>query len=91
MVKHIVAFKLLDPADAPAMAAILAGLAGEPGVCHWEVGVNSGSSSRPYEVVVSELDDMASLETFRTGAAHTHVKDAIARYIETSGTIDYER
>lgn len=91
MVKHIVAFKLRNPADAPAMKAILMGLKGQPLVAHWEVGINAGNSSRPYEVVIySEFATMADLAAFREGGPHTEAKHAIAGFIETSGTIDYE-
>ena len=91
MIKHIVAFKLRDPADALDMKAILMGLKYEPLVRHWEVGINSGNSGKPYDVVIySEFDSMADLLTFRDGARHTEVKHAIAGFIETSGTIDYD-
>ena len=91
MIKHIVAFKLKNPADAPAMKAILMGLKDEPPARHWEVGINSGNSGKPYEVAIySEFDTMADLLAFREGAKHTEVKHAIAGFIETSGTIDYE-
>jgi hypothetical protein len=33
---------------------------------------------------------MADLLTFREGSKHTEIKHAIAGFIETSGTIDYE-
>jgi hypothetical protein len=92
MIKHIVAFKLKNPADAAEMKAHLMTLAGVVDVMRaWEVGINIGSSSRPYEVVVySEFDSMADLEVFRVHPKHAEVKKAIAPFIETSGTIDYD-
>ncbi len=91
MYKHIVAFKLKDANDAPAMKATLMRLRDEPQVRHWEVGINSGPSGQPYEVVIySEFDSRADLLAFRDGVLHNEVKHAIAGYFTTSGTIDYD-
>ena len=91
MIKHIVAFKLKNPGDAPAMKAKLMELDGIVDVMrHWEVGINIGPSSQPYELALySEFDSMEDLAVFRDHPKHAEVKKAIAAYIETSGTIDY--
>ena len=91
MIKHIVAFKLKNPGDAADMKAKLMELDGIVDVMrHWEVGINIGPSSQPYEVAIySEFDSMEDLAIFRDHPKHTEVKKAIAGYIETSGTIDY--
>lgn len=92
MIKHIVAFKLKNPADAEKMKAILMELDGVVDVMrHWEVGINTGPSSNPYEVVIySEFDTMEDLATFRNHPKHAEAKKTIAGFIETSGTIDYD-
>lgn len=92
MIKHIVAFKLNDPADAGTVAAKLRGLAGSvESIRFWEVGMNIGSSSTPYDLVIySEFEGMDDLSRFRNHPRHVEVKNAIAGYIKTSGTIDYE-
>lgn len=92
MIKHIVAFKLKNPDDAAEMKAHLMTLAGVvDGLRTWEIGINIGSSSQPYEVVVySEFDRMEDLESFRTHPKHSVVKKVIAPFVETSGTIDYD-
>ena len=91
MIKHIVAFKLHTPSDAEAMRAILMQLLGVVDVQrHWEVGINIGPSSNPYEVVIySEFDSMDDLAIFRNHPKHDEVKRAIAGFIAASGTIDY--
>ena len=56
----------------------------------WEVGINVGSSSNAYEVVIySVFNSMDDLQLFRDHPKHAEVKHAIAEFIETSGTIDY--
>jgi len=92
MIKHIVAFKLMNPAEAERVKAHLMELDGAIDVIRlWDVGINIGTSSKPYEVVVySVFDNLGDLEIFRDHAKHIQVKNAIAGYIETSGTIDYE-
>lgn len=92
MIKHIVAFKLKNPDDAQAMKAILMQLKdATEEIRLWEVGINIGPSSQPYEVVIySEFDSMEALATFRNHPKHAEAKRAIAGLIETSGTIDYD-
>jgi hypothetical protein len=92
MIKHIVAFKLKNPADAETMKAILMQLDGVVDVQrHWEVGINIGPSGAPYEVAIySEFDSLDDLAIFRNHPKHEEVKQAIAGYIATSGTIDYQ-
>ncbi|MBE2270725.1 MAG: Dabb family protein [Anaerolinea sp.] len=92
MIKHIVAFKLKNPSDAEAMKAKLMELNGVVDVMRfWEVGINVGPSSQPYEVVIySVFDSLEDLAIFRDHPKHAAIKQAIAGYIETSGTIDYE-
>jgi hypothetical protein len=92
VIKHIVAFKLKDPSDAHIMKAILMELDGVVDVQrHWEVGINIGPSSSPYEVVVySEFDSMDDLAIFRNHPKHDEIKKAIAGFIASSGTIDYQ-
>lgn len=92
MIKHIVAFKLKNPADAETVKSHLKTLEGAIDVIRaWEVGINIGNSSKPYEVVVySVFDSLHELDIFRDHPKHVEVKNAIAGYLETSGTIDYE-
>lgn len=92
MIKHIVMFKLKNPDEAAEMRDVLNTLDGAIDTIRaWEVGINIGQSSKPYDVVVySVFDDDAGLQTFRNHPQHLAVKEQIARYIETSGTVDYE-
>ena len=53
MIKHIVAFKLKNPSDAEMVKTHLMELDGAVNVIRfWEVGINIGTSSKPYDVVV---------------------------------------
>jgi len=92
MIKHIVMFKLKNPDEAGEMRNILNTLDGKiDTIREWEVGINIGQSSKPYEVVVySVFDDDEGLQTFRNHPKHLQVKEKIAGFIETSGTCDYE-
>ena len=92
MIKHIVAFKLKNPSDAQVVKSHLMELDGAIDVIRfWEVGINIGASSKPYEVAVYALfDSLEDLAIFRDHPKHIQVKNAIAGYLETSGTIDYE-
>ena len=92
MIKHIVAFKLKNPSDAATVKSILMGLDGVvSGLRFWEVGINIGASSSPYEVVVySVFNHPGDLAVFRDHPKHIEVKRAIAGYIAASGTTDYE-
>lgn len=91
MIKHIVAFKLKNSLDAEKVKARLMELENVVDVIRfWEVGINIGPSSNPYEVVIySVFDNLKDLGIFRNHPKHAEVKQAISGYIETSGTIDY--
>lgn len=93
MIKHIVMFKLKDRATAPQVKAKLMELDGQVDVVReWEVGINIGASSKPYEVVVnSSFDSLEDVAVFRKHPKHVEVVAAIQPYIEVSGTVDYER
>ena len=92
MIKHVVAFKLKNPKDAEALKAKLMELEDIVDfIRFWEVGINIGSSSKPYEVLAySAFDSMDDLEIFRNHPKHIVIKNAISGYIETSGTTDFE-
>jgi len=85
-------FKLKNREDASIFQDILMTLDGEiDTIREWEVGTNIGQSSKPYDVVVySVFDDDDGLQTFRNHEKHKAIKEKIAQYIETSGTVDYE-
>ena len=93
MIKHIVMFKLKDRSTAPQMKARLMEIEGNIDVIReWEVGINIGESSKPYDVVVySAFDSLADVATFRKHPKHVEVVESIKPLIETSGTVDYER
>lgn len=93
MIKHVVMFKLKDRASAPQVREKLMELDGSMDVIRtWEVGINIGESSKPYDVVVySAFDSLADVAYFRKHPAHVAVVEAIRPFIETSGTVDYEQ
>lgn len=94
MVTHIVMFKFKP--DIPAGTAedlrqrLLALQPAIDVICKWEVGLNVGESSRPYDLVVySTFDSMEDLAAFRKHPTHVEVASYVRGFVETSGTVDY--
>lgn len=94
MIRHVVMIKLkADAADdaAQKIREHLLGLAEIEVVRDWEVGINIGESSKPFDLVVnSSFDSLADVAIFRDHPKHVEAKDFMKPFLETSGTVDYE-
>lgn len=94
MITHVVMLKLKDDAPEGTAQRIrehLLGLAELDMVRKWEVGINIGESSKPYDLVVySTFDSLEAIDEFRVHPKHVEAKDFMKPYLETSGTVDYE-
>ena len=57
----------------------------------WEVGLNVGASSRPYDLVVySTFDSLEDVAAFRVNPDHVEVATYVRQFVEVSGTVDYD-
>ena len=95
MITHIVMFKIKEDAPEDAAHQMRARLMELPEaidvVRKWEVGINIGASSKPFDMVVySTFDSMEDVATFRDHPKHVEVKAYLAPFLETSGTVDYQ-
>ncbi len=75
MLTHVVMFRFNDPADAAQAVLQLRGLAGRiPAARTLRVGTNLNTGSGAFEIIlVSEHDDIAALEEYRTHPEHQAV------------------
>jgi len=94
MVTHIVMFKLkadCPPGTAEDLKARLLSRKGKIDLIRkWEVGLNVGASSKPYDLVVySTFDTMEDVAAFRVHPDHVEVATYVRGFVETSGTVDY--
>jgi hypothetical protein len=94
MVTHIVMFKLkpdCPPGTVEDLKARLLSLKDKIGTIRkWEVGINVGASSKPYDLVVySTFDTMEDVAAFRVNPDHVAVATYVRGFVETSGTVDY--
>ena len=95
MVTHIVMFKFkpdYPPETVQAMRAGLLSLKDKIDIIrNWEVGLNVGASSRPYDLVVySTFDSMEDVAAFRVDRDHVEVATYVRQFVEVSGTVDYD-
>lgn len=95
MIKHVVMFKLKDDNPPDAKETMRTKLMELPPaidvIREFEVGVNIGASSKPYDLVVySVFDSLDDVALFRKHPKHVEVVDAIRPLIDVSGTVDYE-
>jgi len=95
MVTHIVMFKFKPECPPETVQAMRAGLLSLKDkidiIRNWEVGLNVGASSRPYDLVVySTFDSMEDVAAFRVDPDHVEVATYVRQFVEVSGTVDYE-
>jgi quinol monooxygenase YgiN len=91
-IRHVVMWKLRDPADAPNFKALLDSCAGVvPGVLQFEVGIRSADHEASLDVVLVSL--FASPEALNAYQQHPHHKSVSARLgplREQRYVLDYE-
>jgi quinol monooxygenase YgiN len=92
MVKHIVMWKLKDPAHATKVKALLEPLVGRiPGLLKLEVGANFAPGAMAADVVLySELTDRAALAAYQAHPAHQAVVPLIVEMTTERRVVDYE-
>ncbi len=99
MLKHIVMWKLKEPANGASkednklkLKAALESCAGKtPGMLKYEVGLDIGTDAGPWDVVLySEFTDRAALEAYQTSAGHLAIKPVIGALREARAAVDYE-
>ena len=91
MIRHVVAFRFNDTADADAKARIEAGLEALPGqipeIRRYEYGPDAGLAEGNFDfVVVADFDDEAAYGRYAAHAAHQdlirdHIRPAIAERV----------
>lgn len=76
MLRHIVMWKLKDPADAPKVKALLDSCKGcVPGMLEFEVGIRQeGLEANMDVVLVSGFTDQAALDAYQNDPHHNEVK-----------------
>ena len=91
MIKHIVMWKLKDPADAPAFKARLDACRGlVPGMREFEVGLRSPDLEANCDVVLcSAFDDRAALEAYLQHPTHVEVAGFLGSLRESRSVLDY--
>jgi len=99
MVKHIVFWKLKDPAEgadkqanARRLKSALEALNGKiPGLLRLEVGIDFNRSDAAYDIALySELSDRAALEAYQRHPEHVAVADLVNRLRSSRAVVDYE-
>jgi quinol monooxygenase YgiN len=89
--RHIVMWKLKDPADAPRFASLLKSCAGVvPGILAFEVGVRAeGLEASDDVVLVSTFTDAAALAAYQNHPQHKEVSAQLGQMRETRHVLDY--
>jgi quinol monooxygenase YgiN len=97
MIKHIVMWKLKGEGAekqaniAQARAALETCRGAVPGMVKYEIGVDIGSDSSPWDLVVnSEFTDRAALDAYQQHPKHLAIKPIIGPLRESRGAVDYE-
>ena len=91
MLRHVVIWKLKDPADAPRFKALLDSCRGlVPGMREFEVGIKTeGLEANADVVLVSSFDDAASLDAYQHHPHHKAVSAQLGPLRETRQVVDY--
>jgi len=91
MLRHIVIWKLKDPADAPRFKALLDSCkALVPGMREFDVGIKTeGLEANADVVLVSSFDDAASLDAYQTHPHHKAVSAQLGPLRETRQVVDF--
>ncbi len=96
MLKHVVIWKIKDPAQKARHAALvkseLESLAGRiPGLLRIEVGVDIGYDADAHDVVLySEFTDRAALDAYQPHPLHLAVKKVIGPLLSARHVVDWE-
>jgi quinol monooxygenase YgiN len=92
MIKHIVMWKLTDPADAPRFKQLLDTCAGlVPGMREFEVAVRAAGMEANHDVVLySVFDDAAALQSYIVHPTHQEVAATLGTLRESRSVLDYE-
>jgi quinol monooxygenase YgiN len=91
MIRHVVMWKLKDPADAPRFKALLDSCGAlVPGIRQFEVGIRQeGHEANADVVLVSTFDDAAALEAYQSHPAHKAVSAQLGPLRESRSVLDH--
>jgi quinol monooxygenase YgiN len=91
VIRHVVMWKLKDPADAPHFKALLDSCNGlVPGMLQFEVGTRTdGFESHADVLLVSTFEDAAALEAYQTHPHHREVSAQIGPLRESRQVFDH--
>jgi quinol monooxygenase YgiN len=96
MIKHVVVWKLKDPSQRDAHAAVvksaLEGLRGRiPGLLGIEVGVDIGYDSGADDLCLyAEFTDRAALDVYQTHPLHVAAKAIVGAHVTGRRAVDWE-
>jgi quinol monooxygenase YgiN len=92
VIRHVVMWKLKDPADAPRFKALLDSCAGlVPGMEQFEVGIRTPGLDASVDVVlVSTFSDAAALEAYQNHPKHREVSAVLGPMRESRQVLDHE-
>lgn len=92
MLKHVVLWKLKDPAQGPELKRRLEALVGQvPSIRSFEVGLNVVAADTASDVVlVSSFDDLAGLQAYVEHPAHQRVVDFVKQVVSERRAVDYQ-
>jgi quinol monooxygenase YgiN len=93
MIRHVVIWRLKDPADAPRFKALLDGCAAlVPGMLEFEVGIRAdGLEANADVVLVSTFSDAQALEAYQHHPHHKAVSAQLGPLRETRSVLDYRK
>ena len=91
MIRHVVMWKLKDPADAPRFKALLDGCAGlVPGMHEFDVGIRQeGHEANVDVVLVSTFADAAALDAYQSHPQHKAVSAQLGPLRDARSVLDY--
>ena len=92
MIRHVVMWKLHDPADAPRFKQLLDTCIGlVPGMIEFEVGVRSaGRDANADVLLVSSFVDAAALDAYQNHPHHKAVSSQLGLLRESRSVLDHE-
>lgn len=92
MIRHVVMWKLKDPADAPRFKALLDSCAAlVPGIRQFEVGIRQpGREANADVVLVSTFDDAAALDAYQNHPDHKAVSAQLGPLRESRHVLDHD-
>ena len=92
MIRHVVMWKLIDPADAPRFKQLLDTCIGlVPGMIEFEVGIRSAGLDANVDVLlVSSFVDAASLDAYQNHPHHKAVSSQLGPLRESRSVLDHE-